>query len=106
MCGGLLALMLVLTGVITATIVPLMIKNRAVISKERNTQLRNEVMTTAHVDGGWSNWVDLPCSVSCGIDGRKIRLRRCNNLEPSTSGTFCQGERMDATSCGNMGDCT
>ncbi|XP_078585812.1 coadhesin-like [Branchiostoma floridae x Branchiostoma japonicum] len=39
-------------------------------------------------DGGWSNWVDGDCSVTCGV-GEQTQSRTCNNPEPANGGAEC-----------------
>eukprot|EP00058_Branchiostoma_floridae_P016888 XP_002602376.1 hypothetical protein BRAFLDRAFT_97997 [Branchiostoma floridae] len=40
------------------------------------------------VDGGWSDWVDGECSVTCG-SGTLTRTRDCDNPAPANGGTDC-----------------
>ncbi|KAI8502229.1 hypothetical protein Bbelb_198170 [Branchiostoma belcheri] len=40
------------------------------------------------VDGGWSDWVDGECSVTCGV-GEKTQTRSCDDPEPAYGGTEC-----------------
>ncbi|CAG2198637.1 Hemicentin-1,Coadhesin,Thrombospondin-2,Thrombospondin-1,Mucin-like protein,Adhesion G protein-coupled receptor B1 [Mytilus edulis] len=55
------------------------------------------------VDGGWSDWENSTCSVTCG-DGTVNMNRECNNPVPSGGGHNCSGEPIDTDSC-NLGEC-
>lgn len=50
------------------------------------------------VDGGWSDWENSTCSVSCGR-GRVQRIRTCTNPPPSHGGNTCQGQASDYFMC-------
>lgn len=54
----------------------------------------NEVQTcnlgSCPIDGGWSNFTDRPCSVTCGI-GVKVSVRHCDNPTPAHGGKNCEG---------------
>lgn len=51
------------------------------------------------VDGGWSSWSPWSsCSVSCG-QGRKTRVRTCNNPEPEYGGRKCSGNNFEIDAC-------
>ncbi|CAG2198636.1 unnamed protein product [Mytilus edulis] len=54
-------------------------------------------------DGGWSDWENSTCSVTCG-DGTVNMNRECNNPVPSGGGHNCSGESIDTDSC-NLGVC-
>ncbi|XP_035660158.1 coadhesin-like [Branchiostoma floridae] len=43
---------------------------------------------TCPIDGGWSEWVDGDCSVTCGV-GEQTQSRTCNNPEPANGGAEC-----------------
>ncbi|VDI60497.1 Hypothetical predicted protein [Mytilus galloprovincialis] len=53
------------------------------------------------VDGGWSDWENSTCSVTCG-EGTTTMTRTCNNPIPSGGGNNCSGESIDTASC-NLG---
>ena len=55
------------------------------------------------VDGGWSEWSDSECSVTCG-DGTITRERTCTNPEPEHEGAVCDGEPSASLSC-NIKEC-
>ncbi|XP_071144068.1 insulin-like growth factor-binding protein complex acid labile subunit [Mytilus edulis] len=55
------------------------------------------------VDGGWSDWENSTCSVTCG-DGTVNMNRECINPVPSGGGHNCSGESFDTDSC-NLGVC-
>ncbi|KAI8494532.1 hypothetical protein Bbelb_277580 [Branchiostoma belcheri] len=61
-------------------------------------------------DGGWSDWVDGDCSVSCG-DGVMTQTRTCTNPEPANGGAQCtredgtRGLDEDRTESCNQGAC-
>ncbi|XP_063436348.1 slit homolog 1 protein-like [Mytilus trossulus] len=55
------------------------------------------------VDGQWSSWSSIPCSVSCG-DGIEQRIRSCDNPKPSDDGKECVGPSMESLTC-NLGQC-
>ncbi|XP_059097970.1 hemicentin-1-like [Tigriopus californicus] len=65
------------------------------------------IVTTDHVqskllyskvDGGFSEWVDGACSVSCG-SGTMLQKRTCSNPEPKFGGRYCQGSFNQTVSC-------
>ncbi|XP_078693765.1 uncharacterized protein LOC144923270 [Branchiostoma floridae x Branchiostoma belcheri] len=47
--------------------------------------------TCETVDGGWSDWVDGACSVTCG-DGVMTQTRTCTNPAPANGGAQCTRE--------------
>lgn len=49
-------------------------------------------------DGGWSAWIDGPCSVTCG-NGHMIRQRSCNNPQQKNNGSPCQGNSTQQVPC-------
>ncbi|VDI72859.1 Hypothetical predicted protein [Mytilus galloprovincialis] len=55
------------------------------------------------VDGGWSDWENSTCSVTCG-DGTVTMIRECNTPVPSGGGNNCSGEPINTDSC-NLGEC-
>ncbi|XP_019636987.1 PREDICTED: SCO-spondin-like [Branchiostoma belcheri] len=63
------------------------------------------------IDGGWSDWVDGECSVTCD-DGEMTQTRTCDDPEPANGGAECTLEdgittgltEDRAVSC-NLGDC-
>ena len=44
------------------------------------------------VDGGWSEWSNGPCSVSCEGVGTMTVTRSCSNPAPAYGGLNCEGE--------------
>ncbi|KAJ8017553.1 A disintegrin and metalloproteinase with thrombospondin motifs 12 [Holothuria leucospilota] len=50
------------------------------------------------VTGGWSAWMDSPCSRTCG-GGVIIRQRVCNNPFPSWGGAFRVREGVEFRLC-------
>ncbi|TRY80725.1 hypothetical protein TCAL_06305 [Tigriopus californicus] len=50
------------------------------------------------IDGGFSEWVDGACSVSCG-SGTMLQKRTCSNPEPKFGGRYCQGSFNQTVSC-------
>ncbi|KAJ8018539.1 A disintegrin and metalloproteinase with thrombospondin motifs 12 [Holothuria leucospilota] len=50
------------------------------------------------VTGGWSAWMDSPCSRTCG-GGVIIRQRICNNPFPSWGGAFRVREGVEFRLC-------
>ncbi|KAL4217140.1 hypothetical protein ACF0H5_023594 [Mactra antiquata] len=50
------------------------------------------------IDGGWSSFKILPCSVTCGL-GTEVALRECNNPEPKFGGKDCVGLSHNVTEC-------
>ena len=50
------------------------------------------------VDGGWSSWVNGPCSKTCG-GGTQTLTRRCNNPLPSCGGNNCPGLSVIMSPC-------
>ncbi|KAI8484688.1 hypothetical protein Bbelb_376290 [Branchiostoma belcheri] len=62
------------------------------------------------VDGGWSNWVDGDCSVTCG-EGEMTQTRTCTNPAPANGGAQCTREdgatglAEDRTESCNQGAC-
>ncbi|CAC5388602.1 unnamed protein product [Mytilus coruscus] len=55
------------------------------------------------VNGGWSDWENSTCSVTCG-EGTVTINRTCNNPVPSGGGNNCSGDSIDTASC-NQGVC-
>ncbi|VDI02328.1 Hypothetical predicted protein [Mytilus galloprovincialis] len=55
------------------------------------------------VDGGWSDWENSTCSVTCG-DGTVTMIRECNTPVPSGGGNNCSGKSINTDSC-NLGEC-
>lgn len=52
------------------------------------------------VDGGWTAWsLWGPCSGKCGLRGRRIRHRTCNNPLPANNGAPCIGASYQTESC-------
>ncbi|XP_060565047.1 hemicentin-1-like [Ruditapes philippinarum] len=50
-------------------------------------------------NGGWSDWgVWATCSVTCGT-GVLSRSRTCSNPRPSSTGSLCDGNSIQVTSC-------
>ncbi|KAL1122470.1 hypothetical protein AAG570_002801 [Ranatra chinensis] len=50
------------------------------------------------INGEWSEWIAIRCSVSCG-GGTGIRLRTCTNPSPSLEGRPCLGPDMEKSRC-------
>lgn len=50
------------------------------------------------IDGGWSEWANGECSVTCG-NGQRKRTRSCNNPEPYGNGIKCQGAKEETAKC-------
>merc|ERR1712115_739540 len=50
------------------------------------------------VDGGWSEWEEGTCSVTCG-GGIRIDNRECNNPEPKNGGEPCSGNKTQTFEC-------
>jgi len=63
----------------------------------------NNVCTSLLVDGGWSDWSQGECSVSCG-GGLRNLSRTCTNPSPSCNGSECVGEDFRTEKC-NMQCC-
>lgn len=49
-------------------------------------------------DGGWTNFTDRPCSVTCGI-GVLVSTRTCTNPKPQNGGAICVGESTMFSKC-------
>ena len=59
------------------------------------------------VNGGWSDWVEGSCSVTCG-SGTITRTRTCTNPAPQNSGSQCSTEQAGATEtvpCNLLAEC-
>ncbi|XP_076248702.1 uncharacterized protein LOC143188377 [Calliopsis andreniformis] len=66
--------------------------------------LRND--SSCSIDGGWTSWTPWgPCSGKCGLIGKRIRHRTCNNPLPSSNGAPCIGPSYQVESCQIVG-CT
>ncbi|XP_033755934.1 uncharacterized protein LOC117338692 [Pecten maximus] len=50
------------------------------------------------VDGGWSDWINISCSVSCG-SGQFHRYRTCDNPSPCNGGQNCIGNDTMVLPC-------
>ncbi|XP_060563197.1 SCO-spondin-like [Ruditapes philippinarum] len=50
------------------------------------------------VDGGWSDFVNISCSVTCGR-GQLVSLRYCNNPSPQNGGKYCDGIAHRISEC-------
>ncbi|KAL5005950.1 hypothetical protein ScPMuIL_017108 [Solemya velum] len=50
------------------------------------------------VDGGWSEWTEGPCDVTCGT-GNRTDSRTCTNPEPQYDGADCDGEDEQTAEC-------
>ncbi|XP_053386636.1 SCO-spondin-like [Mercenaria mercenaria] len=55
------------------------------------------------VDGGWSDYLNISCSVTCG-HGQLVSIRTCTNPSPQFGGRVCQGLSHRLTEC-NMPAC-
>ncbi|XP_038054529.1 coadhesin-like [Patiria miniata] len=52
------------------------------------------------IHGGWREWLDWsPCSVTCGRDGERRRIRKCTAPRPRYGGRDCVGDQTDIRSC-------
>ncbi|XP_022081548.1 hemicentin-1-like isoform X2 [Acanthaster planci] len=52
------------------------------------------------IHGGWRQWSAWsPCSVSCGRDGLRRRLRMCTNPAPRYGGRDCVGDQTSTRPC-------
>ena len=49
-------------------------------------------------NGGFSDWIDGPCSFTCGI-GQRIRHRHCNSPHPRYGGADCSGPYLETIPC-------
>ncbi|XP_066268291.1 coadhesin-like [Branchiostoma lanceolatum] len=63
-----------------------------------NGRWRWSVTTGCTRDGGWSDWVDGECSVTCG-DGTQTRTRTCDNPAPENGGADCDGDASEVVAC-------
>ncbi|XP_078665860.1 SCO-spondin-like [Branchiostoma floridae x Branchiostoma belcheri] len=59
-----------------------------VTSFHHNANFCSYKVSKWRVDGGWSEWVEGECSVTCGV-GEKTRTRNCNNPSPAHGGAEC-----------------
>ncbi|XP_060558848.1 A disintegrin and metalloproteinase with thrombospondin motifs adt-1-like [Ruditapes philippinarum] len=59
--------------------------------------------TECPIDGGWSNYQDMPCSATCGV-GVKTSFRTCTNPAPKYGGKNCTGEAYSFKHC-NLRNC-
>ena len=51
------------------------------------------------VDGKWSAWETWsPCTKTCG-NGRRNRVRLCNNPAPANGGKTCEGKEENSEVC-------
>lgn len=50
------------------------------------------------VDGGWSNWTESHCTVTCGV-GLRYFIRKCNDPLPMYGGNECVGESAKFERC-------
>ncbi|XP_053380403.1 uncharacterized protein LOC123559120 isoform X2 [Mercenaria mercenaria] len=56
------------------------------------------------IDGSWGSWQEWStCSTTCG-DGRRFRMRMCNNPAPQNNGLHCSGSINETSPC-NHGEC-
>nr|CAD7573937.1 unnamed protein product [Timema californicum] len=69
---------------------------------KKNLSLKNRIlrpsMTPATRDGGWSEWTDWTCSVTCG-GGVGIQTRTCTNPTPNVYGDMCNGSNTMKGKC-------
>ncbi|XP_067952039.1 coadhesin-like [Watersipora subatra] len=56
------------------------------------------------VDGGWTDWVEYPCSSTCG-KGIIVRNRTCTNPTPLYNGATCQGSSSKSEKCRGLPKC-
>ena len=51
------------------------------------------------VDGKWSAWETWsPCTKTCG-NGKRNRVRLCNNPAPANGGKTCEGKEENSEAC-------
>ena len=50
------------------------------------------------VNGGWSSWINTPCTATCG-NGVVKGTRTCTNPTPRNGGKTCSGASKATTSC-------
>ena len=50
------------------------------------------------MDGGWADWNQWTCDVSCGT-GTRTRTRSCTNPAPAHGGNDCQGTSQETSAC-------
>jgi len=62
-----------------------------------------DILLITFKDGGWSNFTDFPCSVTCGI-GVLVSTRACKNPAPQYGGLDCDGESTRFNKC-EPGEC-
>lgn len=55
----------------------------------------------APLDGGWSQWSDWQCTVSCG-GGEGFRTRTCSNPRPNIFGNMCIGSTTTTGLCNDF----
>ena len=51
------------------------------------------------VNGGWTEWSEPACPVTCG-GASKTRTRTCTNPAPADGGADCDGVKKETESCG------
>ena len=50
------------------------------------------------VNGGWGDWVQGACSVTCG-QGSRQSTRACDSPAPAHGGSGCHGDETKTESC-------
>jgi len=55
------------------------------------------------IDGGYTEWLEHPCSTTCGCGVRRL-TRSCTNPPPQDGGKPCAGDSEKTESC-NLGRC-
>jgi len=67
-----------------------------------NAVVTCEEIQGSEVNGGYSEWGEWSeCDKSCG-DGKRSRLRFCNNPAPKCGGAMCSGINYDLGECNNI----
>ncbi len=82
-------------------------KSRRVCTKTHNTlsncsDFPSPLLSFVTVNGGWCNWTDSGCPLSCGGLGQALlhRARTCNCPAPDHGGENCTGDHAQDVDCG------
>ena len=59
---------------------------------------RTIALSRRAVNGSWSNWTAMPCSVTCGV-GIAMQTRTCTNPAPANGGAQCSGASYQFVPC-------